>query len=186
MIRKPARFLHQAALVVCLLIAAAIPVLAEASDSPEASAGQAGGQAQKDEQAIDQLMERFYKGFAQRDADLLDGLYTDDADWTNAFGHEETGNDAIIAYLRGLFADPAFAAGEIVSKPEITVLQINEDAVMVKTFLEIKGQKTVSGEVLPVRHNYSMKILTRQPDGGWRIKADMYMDARTETTYRQK
>lgn len=179
--QQPSRYLCQVGLAILLGVAIASSTLVQTADSQEAES-----QVQKDRTAIDQLMNRFYKGFAERDADLLDGLYTDDADWTNAFGHEETGNDAIIAYLRGLFADPAFNAGKIVSKPDITVLEINENAVMVKTFLKIKGQKTVGGKNLPLRHNYSMKLLARQPNESWKIKADMYMDARTEVTYQQK
>ncbi|MGM0560992.1 MAG: YybH family protein [Pseudomonadota bacterium] len=171
--------------VVCMLSIMAVLLFAGGL-STAAAPDDMSNQAQEERKAINQLMEQFYKGFSEKDADMLDGLYADDADWTNAFGHEETGNDAIIEYLRGLFADSSFAAGEIDSAPDITVLPINEGAVMVKTFVKIKGQETANGKVLPVRHNYSMKVLARQPDGSWLIKADMYMDARSDVTYQQK
>lgn len=179
------RLLYGSGKVICLL-AIMVALLFAGSLSTVAAADGTSNQAQKDRKAINQLMEQFYKGFSEKDAEMLDGLYTDDADWTNAFGHEETGNDAIIKYLQGLFADSSFAAGKIISPPDITVLPINEDAVMVKTFVKIKGQETVKGKVLPVRHNYSMKVLARQPDGAWLIMADMYMDARSEVTYQQE
>jgi len=36
---------------------------------------------------------------------MLTGVYSDDADWVNAFGSVKRGNLEIVNYLRGLFAD---------------------------------------------------------------------------------
>jgi len=46
-----------------------------------------------------------FSGFAARDVDMLTGVYSDDADWVNAFGSVKRGNLEIVNYLRGLFVD---------------------------------------------------------------------------------
>jgi uncharacterized protein (TIGR02246 family) len=139
-----------------------------------------------DEKLIGSVLEQLYEGFVRRDATLIDGLYTDDADWTNAFGRQVIGNKAIIAYLAELFADRNFADGELTGRPQFTFREAGKDAVAVRIYTEIKGQRTIDGGTLPTRRNHSLKVLARQPDGGWRIVADMYMDARDEVTHRSR
>ena len=39
-------------------------------------------------------------------------MYSDDADWVNAFGTVKRGSKEIVDYLRGLFADDNFNRGE--------------------------------------------------------------------------
>ncbi|WP_434986113.1 hypothetical protein [Vreelandella zhaodongensis] len=58
-----------------------------------------------------------------------------------------------------------------------------EDAVAVKVYTQIEGQRTIEGDVLPTRHNYSLKLLGRQSDGSWKIVSELFMDARSEVTH---
>lgn len=137
-----------------------------------------------DEQAIEITMGKLLEGFRRRDADILTDVYSEDADWTNAFGRTLKGRDAIVDYLRELFADPNFSDGEMQGEPQVEARQISENVVLIKTYMEIAGQKTVEGGTLPTRRNHSLKVLRRQNDGSWRIISEIYMDARDEVTHR--
>jgi len=136
-----------------------------------------------DATAIGQTLRTLQVAFRTRKADLLSDVYVDDADWTNAFGTTLSGRDAIVDYLRGLFADPHFAAGQMINPPQVAIRPVIDDVVVVKIYTEIAGQQTVDGHDLPVRRNHSLKVLARQNDGRWLIVSEMYMDARDETTY---
>ncbi|WP_022728017.1 YybH family protein [Fodinicurvata sediminis] len=137
-----------------------------------------------DEKAIETTMGNLLEGFRRRDADILKEVYSEDADWTNAFGRTLKGRDAIVDYLRELFADSNFSDGEMKGAPEVDVRQVSENVVLVKTYMEVTGQKTVDGGTLPTRRNHSLKVLKRQYDGSWRIVSEIYMDARDEVTHR--
>ena len=136
-----------------------------------------------DEALIGAVLEQLYEGFSRRDAKLIDGIYTEDADWTNAFGRRLIGNAAIVSYLTELFADSNFSDGEMTSQPQFSFREAGKDAVAVGIYTEIEGQRTVDGGTLPTRRNHSLKVLVRQSDGRWQIVADMYMDARDEVTH---
>jgi len=136
-----------------------------------------------DADAIEQALRTVQVAFLRRDADALRDVYAADADWTNAFGTTRSGRDAIVSYLRGLFADRHFAAGALVGAPQVSVRAITPNVVVAKTYVEIAGQQTADGKPMPNRRNHSLKVLARQTDGGWLIVSDIYMDARDETTY---
>lgn len=137
----------------------------------------------QDAVAIEQTLRTLQVAFASRNAGPLRDVYVADADWTNAFGTTLSGRDAIVAYLKGLFADPHFGAGRLAGPPQVSVRPVTEDVVVAKTYVEIAGQQTSDGKELPNRRNHSLKVLTRQGDGRWLIVSDIYMDARDETTY---
>lgn len=124
-----------------------------------------------------------FMGFAKRDADLLAGVYTDDADWVNAFGSVKRGATEITTYLRGLFADENFDAGQLVAPPASTLRRLDDDIALVSTGLQIRGQGLVGGGAIALRNNHSLHVLQRQADGAWRIVSEMYMDARADQSY---
>ena len=47
----------------------------------------------------------------------LANVYSDDANWVNAFGSVKHGRQEIITYLCGLFADANFTAGTLKATP---------------------------------------------------------------------
>lgn len=136
-----------------------------------------------DQKAIETLLMTQLQGFADRDAASMRDIYTENADWTNAFGRTITGRDAIISYLDELFADSNFSDNSMAGQPDISVRTVGEDAVAVKVYTQIEGQRTIEGAVLPTRHNYSLKLLGRQTDGSWKIVSELFMDARSEVTH---
>lgn len=137
-----------------------------------------------DEQgAIQAMVEALLAGFAQRNVALLENVYTEDADWVNAFGSVKKGRVAILDYLRGLFADANFNAGELVSAPTNTLRRLADGIVVISTHLRIRGQGLVGGGAIALRDNHSLHILQKRPGGDWRVVSEMFMDVRTDVSY---
>lgn len=136
-----------------------------------------------DQIAIGTTLGRLMRGFAERNADVLDGIYAKDADWVNAFGSVKKGNSEIVDYLRGLFADANFDAGTLVAPPSSHLMRITDDVVVVSTALQVTGQLLVGGSEIALRDNHSVHVLARQDDGRWLIVSEMYSDSRTDQSY---
>jgi uncharacterized protein (TIGR02246 family) len=136
----------------------------------------------EDQQAVGEAMTRLANAFRSLDASGLEALYSEDADWTNAFGTTKHGAAEIAAYLAQLFADPHFAAGTPLGPPQASMRFVTDDVAVVKTYIEREGQQTSDGGQLPVRRNHSLKVFRREA-AGWRIVSDIYMDARDDKTF---
>ena len=136
----------------------------------------------EDQQAVGEAMMLLANAFRTLDASGLGALYSEDADWTNAFGTTKKGAAEIVAYLTQLFADPHFAAGKPLGPPQASMRFVADDVAVVKTYIAREGQQTSDGDQLPVRRNHSLKVFRREA-GGWRIVSDIYMDARDDQTF---
>jgi uncharacterized protein (TIGR02246 family) len=99
----------------------------------------------EDQKAIGATLSALLGGFSKRDAAMLEAVYSDDADWVNAFGTVRTGRAEIVAHLRGLFADANFDAGKLVAPPESRLRRLSDTVVAVSTHLRITGQGLVGG-----------------------------------------
>jgi uncharacterized protein (TIGR02246 family) len=137
-----------------------------------------------DQQAIGKTLLTLLTGFRERDAEALQAVYSEDADWVNAFGTVKRGREEIVDYLRGLFADDNFNRGEPQGPPETSFRVLSPEVVLVSAHLRIKGQGLVGGGTLD-RDNFSLRALQRQADGSWLIVSEMFQDATTEATYTQ-
>ena len=135
-----------------------------------------------DQEAIGKTLLTLLKAFDDRDAEPLQGVYSDDADWVNAFGTVKRGRDEIVQYLRGLFQDDNFNRGELAGPPETSFRVLTPEVVLVSAHLRVKGQGLVGGGTLD-RDNFSLRALQRQDDGSWLIVSEMFQDANPETTY---
>jgi len=138
---------------------------------------------QADQDAIGGTLISLLSGFRERDAEKLVGIYSADADWVNAFGTVKKGGAEIVEYLRGLFSDANFNAGELKAPPETALRVLTPEVVLVSAHLQVEGQKLVGGGEIEVRDNFSLRVLQRQKDGRWLIVAEMYNDANRDQTY---
>jgi uncharacterized protein (TIGR02246 family) len=138
---------------------------------------------EEDARAIRATLGLLYEGFILRRAQTLDAVYSDDADWINAFGSVKKGRAAIVKYLEGLFSDGNFNAGQLVAPPNHAARKLSADVVAVSSHLQIRGQGLVGGGEIPLRDNHSLRILQKQPDGRWLIVSEIYMDARQDQSY---
>jgi uncharacterized protein (TIGR02246 family) len=138
---------------------------------------------QADQDAIGATLISLLTGFRERDAEKLVDVYSTDADWVNAFGTVKKGGEEIVTYLRGLFADANFNAGELKAPPETALRVLTPEVVLVSAHLQVQGQKLVGGGEIEVRDNFSLRVLQRRGDGKWLIVSEMYNDANREQTY---
>jgi uncharacterized protein (TIGR02246 family) len=120
---------------------------------------------QADQDAIGVTLISLMTGFRERDAEKLVGIYSDDADWVNAFGTAKKGGKEIVEYLRGLFSDGNFNAGGLKAPPETALRVLTPEVVLVSAHLQVEGQKLVGGGEIEVRDNFSLRVLQRQNDG---------------------
>ena len=93
-----------------------------------------------DETAVYEVLLKIGAAFRGLDATGVEGLYVEDADWTNAFGTTLKGNREIAEYLRALFADAHFAWALTVKPPEASVRFLGDDVAVAKTYLERAGR----------------------------------------------
>jgi len=138
---------------------------------------------QVDQDAIGATLISLMTGFRERDAEKLVGIYSADADWVNAFGTVKKGGEEIVEYLRGLFSDANFNAGQLKAPPETALRVLSPEVVLVSAHLQVEGQKLVGGGEIEVRDNFSLRVLQRQKDATWLIVSEMYNDANREQTY---
>jgi uncharacterized protein (TIGR02246 family) len=138
---------------------------------------------QADQDAIGVTLISLMTGFRERDVEKLVGIYSADADWVNAFGTVKKGGEEIVHYLRGLFCDANFNAGQLKAPPETSLRVLSPDVVLVSAHLQVEGQKLAGGGEIEVRDNFSLRVLQRQSNGTWLIVSEMYNDANREETY---
>ncbi|GFG70966.1 YybH family protein [Mycolicibacter senuensis] len=81
-----------------------------------------------DREAIARTLLTLLRGFQDRNADALQAVYSDDADWVNAFGTAKRGRGEIVDHLRGLFADANFNRGVLAGPPETSYAGTNPAA----------------------------------------------------------
>lgn len=136
-----------------------------------------------DQKAIGETLGALFQGFTKRDARLLERVYSDSADWVNAFGSVKRGVREIVPYLHGLFTDANFDDGKLTGPPSNRLRRLSDDIVTVSSHLKIEGQGLVGGGRIALRDNHSLRVLQRQHDGRWLIVSEMYMDARTDQSY---
>ena len=139
--------------------------------------------APRDREAIARTLASLLAGFTERNAGKLADVYSDDADWVNAFGSVKRGRQEIITYLRGLFADANFNAGTLKALPQSSIRVLTDEVVLASTHLLIEGQKLLDGGVIDERDNHSLRVLQRQSDGTWPVVSEMYMDANRDQSY---
>ena len=139
--------------------------------------------APRDQEAIARTLTLLLAGFSERNVDKLADVYTDDADWVNAFGSVKHGRQEIITYLRGLFADANFNAGTLKAAPQSSIRVLTNEVVLVSVHLLIEGQRLLDGGVIDERDNHSLHVLQCQNDGTWPVVSEMYMDANRDQSY---
>jgi uncharacterized protein (TIGR02246 family) len=137
-----------------------------------------------DREAIGKTLLSLLTAFHDRDAEPLRDVYSEDADWVNAFGTVKRGRDEIVDYLSGLFHDDNFNLGQITGLPETRFRVLTAEVVLVSAHLKVEGQGLVGGGTLD-RDSFSLRALQRQDDGTWLIVSEMFQDANREITYEQ-
>jgi len=130
----------------------------------------------KDRDLVEQAVENWNKAWQTKDSRLAAQDYSDDADWTNAFGMKRKGRAEIEKILAEVFALPFVMAGQ--SKTvEQSVRFIDSDVALVTTRVERVGQRVESGAGMGTRQTSHLRVLVKSK-GRWKIVSHLISDAR--------
>ena len=129
-----------------------------------------------DQAAIERAVENWYAAWKVKDPTLAAQDYSDNADWTNAFGMSRVGRAEIEKLLTEVFALPFVMAGD-----SETVVQdirfVKSDLALVLTRVQRKGQRNPTGQDIGQRRTSHLRVFAKT-DGNWQIISHLISDAR--------
>ena len=130
-----------------------------------------------DSAAIMSAMANWERAWQVLDPELAARDYTDDADWTNAFGMRRHGRDSIQAVLAQAFALPFVVAGETTYEYHDLRFLTSSVALLRSRAIRV-GQQLPSGEVEEPRRTNHLRVFVRR-GGQWQILSHLIGDERT-------
>lgn len=133
-------------------------------------------QDEQDSADIEDALGNWLQGWEQGDVELAVKDYSEDADFTNAFGMTRRGRADIRDLLNVVFSLDFVMAGDTAySAPEVRFLSAN--IALVRTSAERQGQLTTDGESLGVRRTAHLRVFEKR-EGQWVIVSHLISDAR--------
>jgi uncharacterized protein (TIGR02246 family) len=151
------------ALLRTLLVVSAVSIgLSVSTWSQEVAKG-----SDADVAAIQRTFTDFYQNFSKQDAHGTAATFTDDGDFTNMTGIHVHGHEAIEKRFAALFQGNLRGTTRTDTVRNIQfyapgVAFVDADTV-------ITGTKRSDGSIGPVRKGLMITVMTKQPDGQWRI-----------------
>ncbi|TAI49691.1 hypothetical protein [Flagellimonas allohymeniacidonis] len=119
------------------------------------------------------------KAWKIKDVDLATKWYSDDADFTNAFGFSMIGKTAINSYLSKVFKMDFVMSGDS-EQTSLKLKYINETTVLVISTISRIGQKLSDNSELGPRKTTHYRLFQKSDD--WEITAHLISDARSIAT----
>ncbi|MBP0905763.1 hypothetical protein ACFSKN_15775 [Mariniflexile gromovii] len=119
------------------------------------------------------------RGWKVKDAELACKWYSENADFTNAFGINQIGQSEIQKYLTKVFEFDFVMAG-ISEQTTLKLKRITDKAILVISIVERKGQKTAENKNLGTRKTSHYRLFEKTDQ--WRITAHLISDARSIET----
>lgn len=139
--------------------------------------GLAISQTAADREAVLKTLDSWNQGWAESKAELAVQDYSDDVDWTNAFGDRFQGRDALREGLEFIFSLDFVMAGESDDNEFADVVFLSPDIALIRSKLVRAGQKTSNGTAMPDRHIHHLRVLERR-DGRWQIVSHLISQAK--------
>ncbi len=130
-----------------------------------------------DEAAIEAMLSVLGKGWKTGDAKLASSVYTDYAQWMNAFGRRKNGRAEIETFLTWLFAHPGEQNTKSTSQRDFSIKFLRPDVAVLHQYREVTGQLTDDGKETPKRRIHVTQIVTKER-GKWMIANEVIMDER--------
>lgn len=128
---------------------------------------------------IVEKVEDWNKAWKIKDANLAAKWYTDDAEFTNAFGFSMIGKLAINKYLGRVFKMDFVMSGNS-EQTSLKIKRISENIVLVVSTISRKGQKLSDNEELGPRRTTHHRLFKKEEE--WKIVAHLISDARSIDT----
>ena len=133
-------------------------------------------QSDADREAILETFDSWNEGWAQVDADLAVQDYSEDTDWTNAFGDRFESRGELRDGLARIFSLGFVMAGNSAENEFTDIEFLSPDIAIVRSKLIRTGQQTSSGELMPDRHINHLRVYQKR-DGRWLIVSHMISQA---------
>ncbi|PZX51986.1 Cif family virulence factor [Algoriphagus chordae] len=111
-----------------------------------------------------------------KDVELACKWYSNNADFTNAFGFNRIGQLEIQKYLTEVFAF-GFVMSGATEQTSLKLKQLSEKAILAITTVEREGQKAADNKNLGTRRTTHYRVFEKTEE--WRITAHLVSDARS-------
>ncbi len=134
-------------------------------------------QTDADRTAVLETLDSWNQGWVERNAALAVQDYSEDVDWTNAFGDRFQGRDALRKGLEFIFSLDFVMAGDSGGNEFADVSFLTPDIALLRSKLIRLEQQTSGGEVMPDRHIHHLRVLQRR-DGKWQIVSHLISQAK--------
>ena len=129
-----------------------------------------------DQAAIERAIENWNVAWKVKDPKLAAQDYSDNADWTNAFGMSRVGRVEIEKLLTEVFALPFVMAGDSETVAQ-DIRFIKPDLALVITRVQRKGQRNPTGQDIGQRRTSHLRVFAKTGDG-WQVVSHLISDAR--------
>lgn len=131
----------------------------------------------KDSVEIVNKINDWNQGWKLKDYKLATKWYSDQAEFTNAFGHNMIGQSNIENFMNRVFKLPFVMAGD----SKVTgqkLIPLSDVIVLVVTSIERTGQQTSEEKDLGIRKTTHHRIFKKEKEKEWLIIAHLISDAR--------
>lgn len=133
----------------------------------------------KDSIRIVEKVKDWNRAWKIKDADLASKWYSEDADFTNAFGFSMIGKTAINKYLSRVFKLDFVMSGNS-EQTSLKLKRVSDHSVLVVSTISRKGQKLSDDSELGTRKTTHHRLFHKNED--WKIIAHLISDARSIET----
>ncbi|GBF22504.1 MULTISPECIES: YybH family protein [Arenibacter] len=116
------------------------------------------------------------KAWKTKDVALACKWYSENADFTNAFGFNRIGKSDIQTYLGEVFGFDFVMEGNT-EQTSLKLRRISDKAILAITAVERTGQKTVGNKSLGTRNTTHYRLFEKTDQ--WKITAHLISDARS-------
>jgi len=133
--------------------------------------------AETERAAVLAALDSWNRGWAERDAELAVRDYSEDVDWTNAFGDRFQGRSELKKGLEFIFSLDFVMVGDSGDNEFEDVRFLSPDVALLRSKLVRAGQETSAGEVMADRHVHHLRVLQKR-EGRWLIISHLISQAK--------
>jgi hypothetical protein len=128
---------------------------------------------------ITQKIDDWNRGWKEKEYKLATKWYSEQAEFTNAFGHNRVGIAEIEELLEEVFQLPFVMAGDSEMAGQ-KMIPISENVILVVTNIERAGQETPDGVQIATRQTTHHRLFVKESE--WLIAGHLISDARDRET----
>lgn len=131
----------------------------------------------EERQAVLRTLDSWNEGWRIKDAALAVSDYSEDTDWTNAFGDRFQGRAELQKGLEFIFSLDFVMAGDSAGNDYQDVTFLAPDVALIRSRLTRKGQRTGAGQIMHDRQVNHLRVLQKR-QGHWTIVSHLISQAK--------